>query len=173
MNNIIALSGMVLMSMSATPNNLNNPQQHNFPTFDNVIAEAIVDRCVTCKGSEEIDLSQIVFIEEEAPVILGFDTADYLPEDFNPYKVYVDLDAIEFIEEDEAQLSLDTTEWLPENFDPYATPTDINSISYMEDEEDFFPLINTSEWLPEGFDPYAKTTKDDCPSVHDHSMSAR
>lgn len=160
MNNIIALCGLVLMSVPATPNSFNNPQQLSFPDFNQVGVATKGERCITCKGSDKLDLSKIIFIEEEMPLDLGFDTADYLPEDFDPYKVYVDLDAIEYIEDNEdEELSFDTSEWLPENFDPYASPTDINSISYIEEEDDFFPAIDTKLWLPAGFDPYVKTAE--------------
>jgi len=39
----------------------------------------------------EFDINSIVYIEDEVKIDLGFDTADYLPENFDPYKSYFDL----------------------------------------------------------------------------------
>ena len=51
---------------------------------------------------------------------LGFDTAKYLPEGFDPYEKTFDLNAIEYIEaEEEIDLGFDPMSYLPENFDPF------------------------------------------------------
>ncbi|MEM1340445.1 MAG: hypothetical protein AAGF96_22005 [Bacteroidota bacterium] len=68
---------------------------------------------------EELDLGSITFIEAETEDELGFDTAGYLPEDFDPYSNEVAIEAINFIEEDSIQLGFDTSKYLPLNFDPY------------------------------------------------------
>ena len=68
---------------------------------------------------EELDLASVVFIESEKEDELGFDTSEYLPEDFNPYTEKVAIEAINFIEEDTVELGFDTSKYLPENFDPY------------------------------------------------------
>jgi len=47
----------------------------------------------------ELDINTIKYIEEEEVIDLGFDTADYLPEGFNPYEVYFDLNSVQFIED--------------------------------------------------------------------------
>ncbi|MDO1499066.1 hypothetical protein Q2T40_01645 [Winogradskyella maritima] len=62
---------------------------------------------------DELVLDSVDYIEEETDFDLGFDTADYLPEDFDPYKMYVDLQAIDFIEEEEA-FKIKTSKYLPE-----------------------------------------------------------
>ena len=46
-----------------------------------------------------LSLKEIEFIEEE-DMELGFDTEDYLPENFNPKKVYFDLNSISYVEEE-------------------------------------------------------------------------
>jgi len=50
---------------------------------------------------------------------LGFDTNDYLPEDFNPYKEEVPVNGINFMEEETIDLGFETADYLPENFNPY------------------------------------------------------
>jgi hypothetical protein len=107
-------------------------------------------------SSTELDLNEIVFIEEEETIDLGFDTRDYLPEGFDANEVYVNLDKVTFIEieEDEFDLGFDATEYLPENFNPYAAPEGIEGINYMEEEEVIDLGFDTAAYLPEGFNPY-------------------
>ncbi|NNL09369.1 MAG: hypothetical protein HKP38_09115 [Croceitalea sp.] len=100
-----------------------------------------------------LSLKEIEFIEEE-DMELGFDTEDYLPENFNPKKVYFDLNSISYVEEEiDTDLGFDSSAYLPENFNPYATPINVSSINYIE-LEDMKLGFETSEYLPEGFDPY-------------------
>jgi len=151
-----------MMSITATPNNFQDQSiAQNMQPLEVVNSRNIEPSdCRLCKVPEELDLDSITYIEDENPFNLGFDTADYLPEGFDPYKVYVDLDAIHFIEaQDTDELGFDTTTALPENFDPYAAPTDFRSVSYLEVEEDFYPEIDTHAWLPQGFDPYLAPEK--------------
>ncbi len=102
----------------------------------------------------ELDLNEIVFIEEEEILDLGFDTRDYLPEGFDANEAYVDLNGITFIEDEELELNFDTALYLPEDFDPYAAPEGIEGINYMEEEEVIDLGFDTAAYLPEGFDPY-------------------
>ena len=110
-----------------------------------------------CKENAVLDLSEIVFIEEEPQIALGFDAADYLPEGFDPYKLYVDLNAVEYVEEqEEIILGFEVADYLPANFDPYAAPSAIEGINYMEEEEHIELGFDAAEYLPENFDPYAR-----------------
>ncbi len=149
---------MVMLSTAATPNNLETHE--NLPSGALVTnaphhVTQLTGNCITCKDSIELDLNDIVYIEDQNPFDLGFDTADYLPEDFDPFEVYVDLNAIDYIEEDQnIEIGFDTASWLPADYNPYAAPEDITSISYMETEEDVYANIDTAAWLPDGFDPY-------------------
>lgn len=68
---------------------------------------------------KEFDINTLIYIEDHNEVDLGFDTANYLPEGFNPYEGELSVDAINFIEDDEVDLGFDTTDYLPEGFDPY------------------------------------------------------
>ena len=104
-----------------------------------------------------IDLDSIVYIEEEKPVVLGFETAQYLPEEFNAYSSPVNFMDISFIEEDpEIVLAFDKGHYLPKAFDPYKEYFDLNSIPFLEEEECFeidFELYET-----EPVDPTAEST---------------
>nr|WP_299388046.1 hypothetical protein [Allomuricauda sp.] len=71
---------------------------------------------------QPFDVASVVFIEDvhEDELCLGFNTAEYLPENFDPYAGEFSLDAINYIEEnDEVELNFDTSGYLPNGFDPY------------------------------------------------------
>ncbi len=157
MNQLFLFCGLVMLSATATPNSLDNQNASQAILLESAGAgQPGKADCVVCGEVEELDLKTVVFIEEEEdPFELGFDTADYLPEGFDPHKMYVDLKDIPFIEDqDEDELGFDSTERLPAGFDPYAAPADFTSVSYIETEDDFYPDLDTAAWLPEGFDPY-------------------
>ncbi|GAB5476412.1 MAG: hypothetical protein Mars2KO_45110 [Maribacter sp.] len=102
---------------------------------------------------EDFDINSITYIQEEDEIELGFDVADYLPEGFDPYAFYFNLDSVEFIEE-EWSLDFDTAQYLPEGFDAYADPVGIEGINYI-DENDAIELdLTTENYLPEGFNAY-------------------
>tara|TARA_Y100001968_G_C19295706_1_gene686515 strand:- start:82 stop:885 length:804 start_codon:yes stop_codon:yes gene_type:complete len=102
----------------------------------------------------ELNLNEIEYIEEEPEFDLGFDTADYLPSDFNPYETYFDLNSIIYVENEvEPELGFDTQKYLPADFNAYTDVVDVHSINYIE-VEDFDLGFNTKDYLPEGFSPY-------------------
>ena len=81
-------------------------------------------------------------------------TDEYLPTDFDPYEYYVNLDTINFIDEDEA--ITDYSAFLPHDFNAYAYPEYFRTIDYV-DPSDLIELdLDTVENLPEGFDPFKK-----------------
>lgn len=104
---------------------------------------------------DELVLDSVDYIEEEADFDLGFDTSDYLPEDFNPYKMYVDLQSVDYIEEEET-LKFDTSKYLPENFDAFAFPTHVEDFNYIDSLDEVKLNFDTEKHLPEGFDPYIR-----------------
>ncbi len=104
---------------------------------------------------EEFDINSITYIQEEVEINLGFDVADYLPEDFDPYKQYVDLNSIEFIEE-ENDNDIATSKYLPVGFDAYANPNGIEGINYIDENDSFELTIDSKKYLPKGFNAYAK-----------------
>ena len=99
-----------------------------------------------CKTKEVCLLDSIIYIEEEADFELGFETADYLPEGFDPNSFYFDLNSVEFLEEKE--IDFIASENLPEGFNPYANPKDFRHISYIDQRKEIAPIIETLERLP-------------------------
>lgn len=115
-----------------------------------------------CEGTAsetDLEIASIAYEVIEESIDLGFDTRAYLPKNFDPYEVYVDLNAITYIEEDTEE-TVTASKWLlPEGFDPYGAPEDFMDISYME-EEDLELGFDTRAWLPEGFNAYEKQELD-------------
>ncbi|HET8736722.1 MAG TPA: hypothetical protein VFM69_08985 [Pricia sp.] len=103
-------------------------------------------------------LNSINYIDEDSDFELGFDTADYLPEGFDPYEIFVDLNAVIFLEE-EALNDFDTKKYLPADFNAYAFPTNVESMHYIDENDRVELDFDTHEHLPEGFDPYSRNTK--------------
>ena len=102
----------------------------------------------------ELNLNDIEFIEEESVIDLDFETKDYLPERFNPYENFFDIQSVEFIEDkNEWDLGFDTSEYLPEYFDAYTSTDEISAIYYYEEDEVNLNF-DTAEYLPEGFNAY-------------------
>ena len=151
MNKLIAICGLMLLGSVSAMGNCETVE--NVPTSTSFVMDS------ECKTNPDLDLKDIVFIEEEPQIELGFDTVDYLPEGFDPYQMYVDLNTIEFIEEhDEISLGFNVAEYLPSQFDPYAYPSDIDGINYIDEADQFELGFDTTTYLPEDFDPY--TVKD-------------
>ena len=167
MNKLIVLCGMVFLGITSTPQTNEadriSVQSDIVPVTLKVRVEQEKDQRIiktieVCKESAteaELDLSTIAFEEMDEVEDLGFDTREYLPENFDPYEVYVDLNGITFLEEGEQDLVGDALKGLlPNGFDPYAAPADFMDISYMEKEEVDLGF-DTRLWLPEGFDAYS------------------
>lgn len=106
------------------------------------------------KDIKLFDINSVEYIEDEAEIELGFDVTDYLPEGFDPYKMYVDLNAIEYVQE-EIEIS-DLSMHLPVDFDVYAYPQDVQSINYIDENDSFTIDFDSKKQLPEGFNPYLK-----------------
>ncbi len=103
-------------------------------------------------------INSITYIEDDSDFELSFDTSDYLPEGFDPYEIYVNLDAVVFIE-DEVADDVKTKKHLPANFNAYAYPTDVAAFNYI-DQNDVVELdFDTRAYLPEGFDAYKPSAK--------------
>lgn len=68
---------------------------------------------------KEFDISNIEFVEIEEGIDLGFDSAKYLPEDFDPYTASISIGSIDFIEDEEVNLDFNTEDYLPKDFDAY------------------------------------------------------
>lgn len=103
----------------------------------------------------ELDINTIEYIEDEEVIDLGFDTADYLPDGFDPYKIYFDLNSV-IVVEAEIEIDVNSKINLPADFDAYAYPTDSNSFNYIDADDTIILDFDSSKNLPEGFNPYIK-----------------
>ena len=112
---------------------------------------------------DEIVLNSIDYIEDENEFDLGFDTAEYLPLDFDPFKSYINLNNIPYFE-DQVKVYY-SKDYLPKGFNPYAYPTSFRSIDYIDTADEFELDFNTAEYLPEGFDPYNREVKSNFVSI--------
>ncbi|MEP0134544.1 MAG: hypothetical protein ABJJ25_00085 [Eudoraea sp.] len=101
------------------------------------------------------DFSSIEYIEEE-DFDLGFNTSEYLPEDFDPYKYYFDLNSISFVED--VFVYIDSEKNLPRHFDVFANPSDFRNVSYIDPMDEVQLELDTEEYLPADFNPYARTS---------------
>ncbi|NKI31839.1 hypothetical protein [Croceivirga thetidis] len=68
---------------------------------------------------DEFDISSVEFIEFEDGINLGFDSSRYLPKDFDPYTSIIQIESIDFIENEEVHLDFNTEDYLPEGFNAY------------------------------------------------------
>ncbi len=108
----------------------------------------------------ELDINTIIYIEEEEVIDLGFDTADYLPEDFDPYEVYFDVDSVIYVEVEDImsrRKQRRLAKRLPEGFDAYANPTSAESFNYIDSDDTIELNFDTTKHLPEGFDAYIRS----------------
>lgn len=172
MNKLLLLCGLVLLGTTTTPqenklttnctltedstyvsiDDVNNPEVLTMQIETEWKAPKLVSRTLV-NAPEDIKVSEIVYIEEETSIDLGFDTADYLPEGFDPYNVYFDVNSVAFIDDEVTELGFDTAAYLPENFNAYANPGTLDAINYIE-EEAIDLGFDTAKYLPEGFDPH-------------------
>ncbi len=107
----------------------------------------------------EFDLNSIIYIEEEEKIELGFNTAEYLPENFNPYSSYFNLDDVIFVEKETVlskRMNRKLKRKLPKGFDAYADPQGIEGINYINENDTIVLDFDTHDYLPEGFNAFQK-----------------
>ncbi|MDO5979754.1 hypothetical protein [Flavivirga spongiicola] len=105
-----------------------------------------------------LDISSIEVYEIEETVNLGFNTNDYLPENFNPLKGKgnIDWSTVEIYEiEEDVDLGFDTKDYLPKNFNSLKGKGDVEweAIKLAEIEEEVEISFDTKKYLPENFSP--------------------
>lgn len=176
MNKLLIVCGLVMLGATATTEKVEQQvEQKAEVVYTNFImptesleslAEIKVDPFrktpdfikVVDSNFEVINLNEINYVDlnEEEDIDLGFDTAQYLPEGFNPYEVYFDINSVEFIDTENTELAFDTAAFLPEDFNPYTAVVDIDGINYIDEEEmeEVKLGFNSAEYLPVGFRPY-------------------
>lgn len=128
---------------------------------NDITTRVTIGKSAVTVNSDGLCLEDLLFIEPEEEIVLGFDVNTYLPADFNPYGSYsdkLDLASIEFIEEDTTEvLGFDTAAYLPIGFDAYAgMEPDLDKIVYLEEEEPVVLGFDTRDYLPENFNAYAR-----------------
>lgn len=69
--------------------------------------------------TNELNLNSVHYMEWEDKTELGFDTAKYLPEGFDPYSENFSITSLNYIEEDNVDLGFDTADYIPEDFNPF------------------------------------------------------
>ena len=158
----------LLLSFTATDRCEKSQEYHNGKQVLADLQKPFEDQMALALNTEIWDLDDIVFAESDEQIDLGFDTAQYLPVDFDAHKgMVLALNEIEFVEiEKEIELGFDTAQHLPAGFNAYAgmhldldaafgalEPEDIR---YFMEEEDIDLGFDTRKYLPEGFHPYAK-----------------
>ena len=85
-----------------------------------VLISATINAAKPNMPKMDFDINNIVFIEEDQDLELGFDTARYLPENFDPYSTIISIESVNFVDVcDEIDLGFETVGYLPEDFDPY------------------------------------------------------
>ncbi|MGB5435942.1 MAG: hypothetical protein WBM98_08625 [Maribacter sp.] len=107
--------------------------------------------------TENVKFEELLYIEDEEIVNLGFDTADYLPYDFNPYQGMIfDLEDIIYVEEEEEiELNFNTSTYLPKNFNAYSNEAlNVEDVMYIESEDEIDLGFDTADYLPKGFNPF-------------------
>jgi len=172
MNKLFLVCGLVLMGITTTSQSENpTTDVNNQVTIESVslavnehtlfwttdkeeFTLASMGNSKPDETSENLELHQIAYLEAEEVIDLGFDTREYLPENFDPATFYFDLEAVAYIEEYEGtNLDFNTEDYLPKDFNAYAEPVDFKDVSYME-ETDYELGFDTATYLPEGFDAY-------------------
>lgn len=85
------------------------------------LQQPFINELLAQSENEIVSIEDIVLLETDEEIDLGFDTAEYLPVVFDAYAgMELDLDEINFIEiEEEIDLGFDTAEYLPKGFNPY------------------------------------------------------
>ena len=106
------------------------------------------------EAPENLQLDEILYLEANNEIELGFDTKAYLPENFDPTTFYFDVTAVSYIDENKgSDLGFNTKDYLPAEFNAYVQPEDAMDVSYIEETEDALGF-DAAVYLPESFDPY-------------------
>lgn len=108
----------------------------------------------TPKDVEDFDINSIEYIEEEVEIDLGFNTADYLPESFNPNTFYFNVNSVAYVEDSLIEEE-DFTKYLPSGFDAYSYAKDVQSINYIDANDTITVDLDTNIFLPANFNAFA------------------
>jgi len=157
---VVSGIGILALSLSSFVGNgecEKSKEGHKAETVLTELQEPFINTLLAQNETGTLSIDDIVFIETDEEIDLGFDTAEYLPIGFDAYAgMELDLNEISFIEtEEEIDLGFDTAEYLPVGFDAYAgMELDLDEVNFIEAEEDIDLGFDTAEYLPKGFNPY-------------------
>lgn len=98
------------------------------------------------------DFDSDISAEAETEIYLGFDTAAYLPNDFDAYSAPVDIHSIDFIEEEEIEMDFDSKDYLPEGFNPFEAYFNVHEVEFVDEALELG--FDHKMYLMENFDPY-------------------
>lgn len=108
---------------------------------------------------ENLEVGDISVMELEEEIDLGFNTAQYLPVGFNPYKgMKLDLDDIVIMEEEEEiQLGFDTALYLPVGFNACEGIEDkMDDMDFLKEKEQIYLEFNEEDYLSEDLNSFSK-----------------
>ncbi len=144
------ISSLLLLINTAAPNNTEKEPN---------IFEEKYEEATHKEPTAPIAISDIVIYEVEEEADICFDTARYLPENFNALEGLhsIDWSTIDLVNEPEEELIFDfnTTDYLPEGFNALQGKHDIDwsKIDLVDEPEETLVFdFNTKDYLPEGFD---------------------
>lgn len=167
MNKLLILCGMVFLGITSTPqednsndfNGNNELSAIHFTAYQEDLETDLVflntfSTNVTAE-SGTLSVATIPYAELEDEIDLGFDTDEYLPDNFDPNLAYGSLKELPYFKvAEEMDMEVDTKEFLPANFNAYAIPENFMNISFIEGEEKVDLGFDTKPYLPVGFDAY-------------------
>ncbi len=165
MNKLFFACGMVFLGLTTTPQTDNSNEELDDQFLHEVLFSVENEDATVPVTIEQVffpslemtpdnlDIHSIQYLEIEDEIELGFNTQEYLPEDFDPNMVYVDLKRVTYLKDTDEELEMVAKDFLPETFDAYAPPADFRNISYME-EEDLALGFDTMPYLPKRFDAH-------------------
>ena len=160
MKNIKLLFGIAILStfiVSFTGSDECDDTENNESLLITDLYPQFEENLILQAQTENVNIENVRYIEDAETVDLGFDSATYLPEGFNPYQGMIfELEDIIYVEEeDEIELNFNTSTYLPKNFNAYSNDVlNVEDIMYIELEDEIELGFDTAEYLPQDFNPY-------------------
>jgi hypothetical protein len=130
----IGIIGLTLLSFTGKGGCEKSKEVHEDATALTELQKPFIKKLLAQYVNETLSIDDINLIEMEEEIHLGFDTAEYLPIEFNAYKgMGLDLSEIDLVEiEEEIDLGFNTAEYLPAGFNPYKGMDCVNQIASEE-----------------------------------------
>ena len=140
MKKVVILSGigvvaLSLLSFVGKGECEKSKSHHKAKTAMVELQQPMIDSFLMEEQKAIISYEDIVYIETEEYINLGFDTATYLPKGYDAYKgMGLELNEIAYVEvEDEINLGFDTAQYLPVGFNAYKGMDKVNNLELDRD----------------------------------------